>query len=341
MANVPVMIGQRIMQLDPARAMELVRSGVARMLPPGMQTVGAQSAGAQASGPFYGNFSTNLPPLLQRPGLVGRGVAGAAGAGSMALGGGESPAQGRNPLFDELDRRGTAGASSSGSLMDQIMSERSGSPYGGMPPAGSFPGMTSMDQLRVPQQAAGASPYGSMPPAGSFPGMTSMDALRTSQPAARVPIPQQLFDVLSSYGAGAPMSQPPMSQPPMPVRQMDSTLFGEDVGARPAPMRAMDSTLAGYDMPPNVPLPPRRPADVGAPMQLASAAPSVRESFMQRLLSGPNYQSNSMPVVPQGGAQSVRDINFADPDNAADFFRAERALRALPEETLRMAGLLG
>jgi hypothetical protein len=158
------------------------------------------------------------------------------------------------------------------------------------------------------------------------------------QPNARVPIPQQLFDVLSSYGAGAPMSQPPM-----PVRQMDSTLFGEDVGARPMPMRAMDSTLAGYDMPPNVAT--RRPsmpmAPAGAPMQLGSAAPSVRESFMQRLLSGPNYQSNSMPVVPQGGAQSVRDINFADPDNAADFFRAERALRALPEETLRMAGLLG
>jgi hypothetical protein len=84
-----------------------------------------------------------------------------------------------------------------------------------------------------------------------------------------------------------------------------------------------------------------RTANAGAPMQLASAAPSVRESFMQRLLSGPNYQSNSMPVVPQGGAQSVRDINWADADNAADFFRAERALRALPEETLRMAGLLG
>jgi hypothetical protein len=114
----------------------------------------------------------------------------------------------------------------------------------------------------------------------------------------------------------------------------------------------------GYDMPPIPPsgvpaLPPAReigaapgmqlprPANAGAPMQLGSAAPSVRESFMQRLLSGPNYQSNSMPVVPQGGAQSVRDINFADPDNAADFFRAERALRALPEETLRMAGLLG
>ena len=132
----------------------------------------------------------------------------------------------------------------------------------------------------------------------------------------------------SSYGTGAPMPQPPMSQPPMPVRQMDSTLFGEDVGARPAPMRAMDSTLAGYDMPPNVPRPSAPMAPAGAPMQLASAAPSVRESFMQRLLSGPNYQSNSMPVMPQG-ATTPQQINWGDPESAADFVRANQAYMGL------------
>tara|TARA_R110000868_G_scaffold6894_6_gene38294 strand:- start:4335 stop:4844 length:510 start_codon:yes stop_codon:yes gene_type:complete len=145
----------------------------------------------------------------------------------------------------------------------------------------------------------------------------------------RITPPQQLFDVLSSYGAGAPMSQPPMAQPPMPVRQMDSTLFGEDVGARPAPMRAMDSTLAGYDMPTNAPRRPSAPmAPAGAPMQLASAAPSVRESFMQRLLSGPNYQSNSMPVMPQG-ATTPQQINWGDPESAADFVRANQAYMGL------------
>ena len=75
-------------------------------------------------------------------------------------------------------------------------------------------------------------------------------------------------------------------------------------------------------------------------MQLASAAPAtVRESFMQRLLSGPNYQSNSMPVVmqPQGpmvsGAPLPQQVNWGDPESAADFFRADQAARQL--------GLLG
>jgi hypothetical protein len=79
---------------------------------------------------------------------------------------------------------------------------------------------------------------------------------------------------------------------------------------------------------------------MGAPMQMASAAPSVRESFMQRLLSGPNYQSNSMPVMPQG-ATTPQQINFGNPDNPADFVRADRALMGLPEDALRIAGLLG
>jgi hypothetical protein len=99
----------------------------------------------------------------------------------------------------------------------------------------------------------------------------------------------------------------------------------------------MDSTLAGYDMPPNVAT--RRPsmpmAPAGAPMQLGSAAPSVRESFMQRLLSGPNYQSNSMPALmtPQGptpsGAAMPQQINWGDPDSAADFVRANQAYMGL------------
>ena len=63
-------------------------------------------------------------------------------------------------------------------------------------------------------------------------------------------------------------------------------------------------------------------------MQLASAAPSVRESFMQRLLSGPNYQSNSMPVMPQG-ATTPQQINWGDPDSAADFVRANQAYMGL------------
>jgi hypothetical protein len=71
----------------------------------------------------------------------------------------------------------------------------------------------------------------------------------------------------------------------------------------------------------------------------APAAPSVREGFMQRLLGGPNYQSNNMPVVmsPQGpmasGGFLPQSVNWGDPESAADFFRADQAARQL--------GLLG
>jgi hypothetical protein len=65
----------------------------------------------------------------------------------------------------------------------------------------------------------------------------------------------------------------------------------------------------------------------------------VREGFMQRLLGGPNYQSNNMPVVmsPQGpmaaGGFLPQSVNWGDPESAADFFRADQAARQL--------GLLG
>ena len=177
--------------------------------------------------------------------------------------------------------------------------------------------------------------------------------MRSFAPPVGGPLPPPALPP-SPFGTIGQMFLPPATQvnSAMPVRPMDSTLFGEDVDRRPVPMRAMDSTLAGYDMP----VPPARPAysgyggqdsprervamaTPGAPMQLASAAPSVRESFMQRLLSGPNYQSNSMPVVmsPQGpmpsGASIPQQVNWGDAENAADFFRAEQAARQL--------GLLG
>ena len=126
------------------------------------------------------------------------------------------------------------------------------------------------------------------------------------------------------------MAAPPLSLmsdnfPPIPPSGVPVLPPAREVGAAP-----------GMGMP----LQPPRPANIGAPMQLGSAAPSVRESFMQRLLGGPNYQSNSMPVMPQG-ATTPQQINFGNPDNPADFVRADRALMGLPEDALRIAGLLG
>ena len=137
-------------------------------------------------------------------------------------------------------------------------------------------------------------------------------------------------------GAGLPsfaMGMAPM--PEQPAMQMQTPAAPPMMFGAPAPQMFRPAA-----MPSSGPMPPPRPADVGAPMQLGSAAPSVRESFMQRLLSGPNYQSNSMPVMPQG-ATTPQQINFGNPDNPADFVRADRALMGLPEDALRIAGLLG
>lgn len=94
-------------------------------------------------------------------------------------------------------------------------------------------------------------------------------------------------------------------------------------------------------MPVNPPMPPQRPLmppqPVGSPMQLPSAA---QPGFLERMFSGPGYQSNSMPAMMQtqgptpGGAPMAPQINWGDPNSAADFFRADRAMMQTP-------GLLG
>lgn len=114
---------------------------------------------------------------------------------------------------------------------------------------------------------------------------------------------------------------------PIPVREMDSTLFGEDSGPRPAPMRAVDSTLAGYDLPRDIPMPPRRPTNI-MPSEGPMPPPRPREveaakSILSSIFGGQNYQSNNRPVVED------RKVNWGDSDRASDFFRAERAAREL------------
>jgi hypothetical protein len=83
---VPVIVGGRVLQLAAPRAMELLRSGAARMLP-GMRTVGGQSAGPNAAGPFYQWMGTNAArsPAPWSP-LVATGVLGAGAAGNLLSG---------------------------------------------------------------------------------------------------------------------------------------------------------------------------------------------------------------------------------------------------------------
>jgi hypothetical protein len=83
----------------------------------------------------------------------------------------------------------------------------------------------------------------------------------------------------------------------------------------------------------NAPLPPRIPG---------GQTRGVREpGFFERLFQGTDFQSNNMPVtmaLPSTDATPPQYINFGDAANAADFFRADRALM---QQNPAMFGLLG
>jgi hypothetical protein len=90
---------------------------------PSMRTVGSQSAGSSAAGPFVGRGAANLPAMADRPGLIGKGLAGGAAAGSLVMGGPEAsvPPEGRVPIppgmISQLDERG-AGAPAAAPALD-------------------------------------------------------------------------------------------------------------------------------------------------------------------------------------------------------------------------------
>ena len=98
----------------------------------------------------------------------------------------------------------------------------------------------------------------------------------------------------------------------------------EDYGKSDAEYRAEENSARAANS-------PARPTAAFAPA--APAAPAA--SLMGRLFGGPDYQSNSQAVVsrPQGlqsdGAPQRAVLNWADSDNAADFFRADRAMQEL------------
>lgn len=155
------------------------------------------------------------------------------------------------------------------------------------------------------------------------------------------PLSPQDFNMLAPYIPGVTATASPYGSPAsMPAASTYGALRNT-----PAPMMMGAGMPMALQQPapmPVAPMPTPRPtAPAAAPMPLPSAAPapSVREGFMQRLLGGPNYQSNNMPVVmsPQGpmasGGFLPQSVNWGDPESAADFFRADQAARQL--------GLLG
>jgi hypothetical protein len=104
-------------------------------------------------------------------------------------------------------------------------------------------------------------------------------------------------------------------------------------------MRAPAMTPADlFDMRGDHPLPPPRPAGLGAtPAPQRAAAPKSvvttpppaegNDSILSRIFSGKDYQSARGPVE-QTTSEGRKAINWGDPESAADFFRADKAMRA-------------
>lgn len=166
---------------------------------------------------------------------------------------------------------------------------------------------------------------------------TLMDFIMQQVGGAPAPQSPQALNTLASYIPGMTAVSPYGSLAPMPA----ASTYGA-IRNTQAPMMMSAGMPVSLQQPapmPAAPMPAPRPA--AAPMQIAPApaVSSVREGFMQRLLGGPNYQSNNMPVVmsPQGqmasGGFVPQSVNWGDPESAADFFRADQAARQL--------GLLG
>ena len=139
--------------------------------------------------------------------------------------------------------------------------------------------------------------------------------------------------------------------------QMQSYVGGQDSPIEQLRMRgqgAMPTAAAASSLPTmmgyspnqfggfNVPAPETAPVVASAPVApiqsaTSTTAPAVpaAPSIFSRIFSGEDYQSNAMPVVmaPQGpgmtGAPLPQTVNWGDPENAADYFRAAAAAQRI------------
>jgi len=201
-----------------------------------------------------------------------------------------------------------------------------------------------MRQYRAPLRTIG----GVVPPSGAPTrdmfspqrmGADMPDFTLGSQPGLSPTAQQKPFGLLPQFN---PMAQgdvgvfgPPMPQSPFGSLPQLSPMpqGGAALGQAGADM-VMRQNAANVGLPTsNIPMPPSRPA-----------LPGRTPGFLDQLLSGPNYQSNNMPVDVRaqgpsmpGQQMPLESINYGDPNSAADFFRADQLMMQNPN----IPGFLG
>ena len=169
--------------------------------------------------------------------------------------------------------------------------------------------------------------YGSVP---SAPTASPMDMRRTFLPT----FPQATAPMMPPSGPSNPMAA---LGTPAQQRSDFERMVGISAPTQPNPLAnpALNTpVVAGLDT-------TNRPA----PMASSVTAPARPQGFFEQLFKGPQYQSNNLPVnaMPQGpmpgtGAPMPSYINYGDPNNAADFFRADALLQ---QQNPGFFGLLG
>lgn len=143
----------------------------------------------------------------------------------------------------------------------------------------------------------------------------------------------------------AASSPPPASSPPQaqPAREMEEPGYSGDAGRRLSAALLASEPEPGYTGRGSValapPMPPPRPRDLPAartapapPRRSESVDSRAADSILDRIFSGKDYQSNSRPVVENNR------VNWGDPDNPADFFRADQAMMRMTRENRAEGG---
>jgi hypothetical protein len=225
-------------------------------------------------------------------------------------------------------------------LMDLIMQEYRTMPAGSpdfslgsrrdftpMAGGGTYNDRGNLGNMGLRQSLAAQAPTGTSP---MTPGLQA--AAPMMPPSVPLPPPRP-----STYGVLPQFESPGLASPALQRAAFERMLAEGGIATPKNPMDvsgANTPVVAGLDT-----------ANRPAPMASSVTAPARPQGFFEQLFKGPQYQSNNMPVnaMPQGpmlgtGAPMPSYINYGDPNNAADFFRADALLQ---QQNPGFFGLLG
>lgn len=219
-------------------------------------------------------------------------------------------------------------------LMDLIMRE-----YGGKKPEPAQPPQFAQTYGPLTRQLATEVPF----PNGALPQGSLARQLATEVPLPNGSLPQGALSYQLANTVPVPTGPFVPQAPRMPdevgmqYRPSMTPRMPDEVGFQ---YRKPQDPLAVAGA--NTPIVPgldttNRPAPIAG----SANVPNRPQGFFEQLFKGPQYQSNNMQVgltLPSTDANPAKYVNWGDPNNAADFFRADALLQ---QQNPGFFGLLG